>query len=403
MKRIFSLVVAVLLVFSLGACNKEQEVKELQMLWWSDGTEGAVMQTLLTQYETATGIKIELVEIPYADYEARLATMISGGESPALARVTEGHLNNFKNQIVSLKGVYDSNGFTNLFYNEANEVISLPMDITANGLFVNTELLAKYDVNYPKLGDPVWTWDEFEVEMNKLRAGVGSDVNFPGVFDPQAHRFFPMIYQHGTKIWNTPYSASNLTSTPAVKALTRLVDYYQGDLIDDAVFAGSNAAALFRTGAYGFHMSGNWNVSSYQDLDFDWEVVPMPKDANRATILGGKSMAAFKNSKAEKEATDFIAWLAKGENHDKFTGGVPYLTPRLGAEVDYGKFADEYAVFLDEIAATDASYVQDWLTQVMIPGMYPMINEAIRKAAAKEATPLEALQELEAKLKEAKK
>lgn len=403
MKRIFSLVVAVLLVFSLGACNKEQEVKELQMLWWSDGTEGAVMQTLLTQYETATGIKIELVEIPYADYEARLATMISGGESPALARVTEGHLNNFKNQIVSLKGVYDSNGFTNLFYNEANEVISLPMDITANGLFVNTELLAKYDVNYPKLGDPVWTWDEFEVEMNKLRAGVGSDVNFPGVFDPQAHRFFPMIYQHGTKIWNTPYSASNLTSAPAVKALTRLANFYQGDLIDDAVFAGSNAAALFRTGAYGFHMSGNWNVSSYQDLDFDWEVVPMPKDANRATILGGKSMAAFKNSKAEKEATDFIAWLAKGENHDKFTGGVPYLTPRLGANVDYGAFADNYAVFLDEIAATDASYVQDWLTQVMIPGMYPMINEAIRKAAAAEATPLEVLTELETLLKDTMK
>ena len=129
----------------------------------------------------------------------------------------------------------------------------------------------------------------------------------------------------------------------------------------------------------------------------------MPKDANRATILGGKSMAAFKNSKAEKEATDFIAWLAKGENHDKFTGGVPYLTPRLGANVDYGAFADNYAVFLDEIAATDASYVQDWLTQVMIPGMYPMINEAIRKAAAAEATPLEVLTELETLLKDTMK
>ena len=139
------------------------------------------------------------------------------------------------------------------------------------------------------------------------------------------------------------------------------------------------------------------------DLTFNWTVVPMPKEVNRATILGGKSIAAFMDSNAPTEAKKFITWLAKGENHDKFTGGVPYLTPRLGAEVDYGKFADEYAVFLDEIAATDASFVQDWLTQVMIPGMYPMINEAIRKAAAKEATPLEALQELEAKLKEAKK
>jgi alpha-1,4-digalacturonate transport system substrate-binding protein len=402
MKRILSLLLVVLFIFSFSACAK-QEPKELQMLWWSDGTEGQVMQTLLTEYETKTGVKIELVVIPYADYEARLATMISGGEAPALARVTEGHLNNFKGKILSLKGVYDSAGFTNLFYNDAKEVISLPMDITANGLFINVDLMTKYGVNYPKPGDDVWTWDQFETEVNKLRAGVGTDVNFPGVFDPQAHRFFPMVYQHGTKIWSAPYTTSNLTGAAAVKALTRLVNFYQNDLIDDAVFAGSTAAALFRTGAYGFHMSGNWNVSSYQDLTFNWTVVPMPKEANRATILGGKSIAAFMDSNAPTEAKKFITWLAKGENHDRFTGGVPYLTPRLGAEVDYGNFADEYAVFLDEIAATDASYVQDWLTQVMIPGMYPMINEAIRKAAAKEATPLEALQELEAKLKEAKK
>lgn len=402
MKRILSLLLVVLVIFSFSACTKA-EPKELQMLWWSDGTEGAVMKTLLTEYETKTGVKIELVEIPYADYEARLATMISGGEAPALARVTEGHLNNFKGKILSLKGVYDSAGFTNLFYNDAKEVISLPMDITANGLFINVDLMEKYGVNYPKPGDAIWTWDQFETEVNKLRAGVGTDVNFPGVFDPQAHRFFPMVYQHGTKIWKTPYTESNLTGTAAVKALTRLVSFYQNDLIDDAVFAGSAAAALFRTGAYGFHMSGNWNVSSYQDLTFDWTVVPMPKETNRATILGGKSIAAFMDSNAPTEAKKFITWLAKGENHDKFTGGVPYLTPRLGAEVDYGKFADEYEVFLDEIAATDASYVQDWLTQVMVPGMYPMINEAIRKAAAKEATPLEALKELETKLKDAKK
>jgi len=402
MKRILSLMLILLVISGFSACAK-QEPKELQMLWWSDGTEGAVMQTLLTEYETKTGVKIELVVIPYADYEARLATMISGGEAPALARVTEGHLNNFKGKIQSLKGVYDSTGFTNLFYNEANEVISLPMDITANGLFINVDLMEKYGVNYPKPGDAVWTWDQFETEVNKLRAGVGIDVNFPGVFDPQAHRFFPMVYQHGTKIWNTPYTASNLTGTAAVKALTRLVGFYESGLVDDAVYAGTTAASLFRTGAYGFHMSGNWNVSSYQDLTFEWTVVPMPKETNRATILGGKSIAAFMDSNAPKEAKKFIAWLAKGENHDRYTGGVPYLTPRLGAEVDYGNFKDEYAIFLDEIAATDASYVQDWLTQVMVPGMYPMINEAIRKAVAKEATPLEALQELETKLKDAKK
>lgn len=394
MKKVLVLGFTVLTVALLSACGGP---KELQLLWWSDGTEGQVMQELLDQYEEETGVIIELVEIPYGDYETRLRTMIRGDEAPALARVTEGHLNNFKDMILPLDDTITASNFTNLFYNDNDEVIGLPMDITANGLFVNLDILDAHNVNYPSIGES-WTWDEFEDEMDKLRGQSG--VSNPGVFDPQAHRFFPMVYQHGVTIWDTPYTSSNLTSDGAVKALTRLADYYSNGFIDDSVFAGSNAAGLFRTGAYGFHMSGNWNVSAYQDLDFNWTVVPMPTDSgDRATILGGKSLAAFEGSGLEDEALDFIAWMAEAEQHDHFTGGVPYLTPRLGAEVSYGDFQEPYAVFLDEIAATDARFVQDWLDQVMITGMYPVINQAIEDAAQGIKTPLEVLTELEAELK----
>jgi alpha-1,4-digalacturonate transport system substrate-binding protein len=170
--------------------------------------------------------------------------------------------------------------------------------------------MTKYGVNYPKPGDAIWTWDQFETEVNKLRAGVGTDVNFPGVFDPQAHRFFPMVYQHGTKIWSAPYTTSNLTGAAAVKALTRLVGFYETDLIDDAVFAGSTAAALFRTGAYGFHMSGNWNVSSYQDLTFNWTVVPMPKEAIvQRFLVVNPSLHLWIPTHRQKPKNSLLGWL----------------------------------------------------------------------------------------------
>jgi alpha-1,4-digalacturonate transport system substrate-binding protein len=403
MKKVLGLVFALLVVFVLVGCKEDD--KTLQMLWWSDGTEGAVMQTLLDQYEEEEGITIELVSIPYADYETRLATMISGGEAPALARVTEGHLNNFKAQIESLEGVYAKAGFTNLFFNTAGDVISLPMDITANGLFVNTDLTTKYGVNLPTLTD-VWTWAEFETEMNKLRAGIGAgddDVVAPGLFDHQAHRFMPLFYQHGVQLWNTPYSTSNLKSSQAVAALQMLMDFYDEGFLGSQTYVTKNSASLFRTGAYGFHMSGNWNVSGYQNLDFEWTVVPMPQGTNRDTILGGKSLAAFKNSGASAEAKEFIAWMAEAANHDAFTGGVPYLTPRLGSTVDYGTFDAEYAVFLSEIAATNQDYVADWLDQVMIPGMYPIINQFVEDAAnpARTKTALQLLTDLETALKAA--
>lgn len=397
MKKVLGFMFIIMTLVLLVGCNQEE--KTLQMLWWSDGTEGEVMQELLDQYEEEKGIVIELVSIPYNDYETRLATMISGGEAPALARVTEGHLNNFKEQIIPLDDVYDTDGYTNLFFNADGEVISLPMDITANGLFVNVDLLEANNVNYPELGDTVWTWEEFETEMNKLKGKTG--VTAPGVFDHQAHRFMAVFYQHGVELWDTPYTTSNLKSTQAVSALQMLMDFYDEGFLGSDTYVTKNSASLFRTGTYGFHVSGNWNVSGYQDLDFEWAVVPMPQGTNRATILGGKSLAAFQGSGTEKRAQDFIEWMAEGEQHDAYTGGVPYLTPRLGAEVDYGNFDTQYAVFLDEIAATDAKYVQDWLDQVMIPGMYPIINQLVEDAANPNntKTALELLTDLEEELK----
>lgn len=395
MKKVLLLFVAVLAIITLAGCK--QEAKTLQMLWWSDGTEGDVMQTLLDQYQTETGVTIELVPVAYNDYETRLATMISGGEAPALARVQEGMLNNWQDNIVSLDGVYDATGYTNLFYNHAGNVISLPMDITANGMYVNLDLLNANNISHPTLTD-VWTWDKFETEMSKLDGKTG--VTAPGLFDHQGHRYMELFYQNGMKFWNTPYSSSNWTSAKAQEVTNKIMGWYDSGFLPRDIYVTKNSASLFRTGQYGFYMSGNWNVSGFQDLPFNWAVVPMPYFTNRATILGGKSLAAFDGSGLEKEAKDFIAWMAEGAHHDAYTGGVPYLTPRLGATVNYGDFADQYAVFLDEIAATDQIYVADWLNQVMIPGMYPLINQFVEDAAnPNHGTALALLTQLDTDLK----
>ena len=395
MKKLVLLLALLMTTMTLVGCSGS---KTLQMLWWSDGTEGAVMQEILDDYEAETGVVIELVPIAYNDYEARLATMISGEEAPALARVTEGHLNNFKDDILALDDVYTTSNFTNLFFNTEGEVISLPMDITANGLFVNLDLVNEYGVVLPTVDD-VWTWDEFKTELDKLLGQP--DVANPAIFDHQGHRFMPIIYQTGNTIWDTAYSTSNLLEPEVVDAVQFVMDLYASGYLPRDAYTTKDSASLFRTGQYGFHLSGNWNVSNYQSLDFEWTVVPMPQGENRATILGGKSLAAFENSGLEQEAKDFIAWMAEPAQHDAYTGGVPYLTPRLGATVNYGDFTAEYTVFLNEIAATSDDYVQDWLSQVMIPGMYPIINSFVEKVALRQDTPTNLLTELEAALKAA--
>jgi alpha-1,4-digalacturonate transport system substrate-binding protein len=341
------------------------------------------MQTVLDDFKAETGIEVQLVVLAYDDYAAKLKTMIRGGEAPALIRATEGTVMEFKDFLVPLDDVYNADEYTNVFYNKDGQSIILPIDVTANGMFVNYDLFDKYGVVYPKMGDTPWTWAEFEAEMTKL---VGKDdVAFPGVFDNKAHRFMPMVYQFGGKMWETPFTASGLTSDAAVEALTTLQRMNTNGTLDPAVWAGSGKPnELFQTGKYGFHMSGNWFVAAYQELTFNWGVVPMPigngEGATRSTILGGKGVSAIMESGQEEEAKQFIAYLAKPEVHDKYTGGVPFLSPRLAADLDFGAFQNVYEVFQNEIASTPVENVLDWQKQVDIVGMYPVINAGIESA-----------------------
>lgn len=380
MKKLTVLLAVVLLlsaVLAFGGCSKKPN-EPLQMYWFSDGVEGDVMQGLLDEYKEETGVEIELVTLPYGDYETKLTTALRGGEAPALARVTEGTAAVVGEHLLALDDVYDTDAYTNTYLNSAGEVVSLPLDLTANGLFINADLCDMYDVNYPALGE-TWTWAEFETEMAKLMGKDG--VAFPGVFDNKAHRFMPMVYQHGGMLWGADYKDSTVNSKEAVEALTTLQRMNTNGTLDPAVWAGSaNPAELFRTGQYGFHVSGNWNVAGYQDLSFNWKVVPMPANATRSTILGGKGMVAFDGSGQEEWAKEFILWLSKGENHDRYTGGVPFLSPRLAAEVDFGGYQAAYEVFQDEISNTPVANVHDWAKQVAITGMYPIINKAVEDA-----------------------
>ena len=65
------------------------EGKTLEFMWFADGNETAAMRKVLDKYEELhPDIKVELVEVPYADLNEKLMMAITGGEAPALSRVT---------------------------------------------------------------------------------------------------------------------------------------------------------------------------------------------------------------------------------------------------------------------------------------------------------------------------
>ena len=155
----------------------------LQFMWFSDGSEGDVMQSIIEDFTAETGIEIELITVPYSDYESRISMMLQGGENPALARVTNpGYFADYAlnlNDIINMDDYLETSQIS--IVDQEGNAIAIPVDVTANGVILNKPLADKYDIEDPELGDDVWTWDEFIAEMSKLQGQ--DDVVYPGVYD----------------------------------------------------------------------------------------------------------------------------------------------------------------------------------------------------------------------------
>jgi alpha-1,4-digalacturonate transport system substrate-binding protein len=63
---------------------------ELRMMWYNDGNEGEVMQSLLDRFEAANpDISVKLDIVPYKSIIEGLPIQLAAGAGPDLARVTD--------------------------------------------------------------------------------------------------------------------------------------------------------------------------------------------------------------------------------------------------------------------------------------------------------------------------
>ncbi len=346
------------------AANK---TKTLDVVWFSDGKEGESFMRLAEKYmEEHKNIKIELIEVPYADLESKLKNMINGKEAPALARLT--NLGPFQNQLLDLsEHVSNKDAFVNSFgeglkFVYDNKILAAPMDVTANGLIYNKTAFDKAGVKVPETPDDVWTWDEWKEAMKTVMEKGG--VKYGLVFDKSPHRFTTLLYEAGGSMLTEDLKASNFNTPQTKRAVTFFKELHDEKIIPDSVWLGSeNPNNMFRTGQVAMHFAGSWMVANYKDeiTDFEWGVTYLPKEAQRSSVPGGKYLAAFQNTGVEKEAAEFIEWISKAENNAVYCTENSYLSQVKGNEklfYDYG--FELFSVFSNDLSSTGKQPGAEW-------------------------------------------
>ncbi|MBE3578614.1 MAG: sugar ABC transporter substrate-binding protein [Caldanaerobacter subterraneus] len=402
--KLLYIAVSLILVFALfvSGCSPKQQPETsqapsseqksepakkvtLDFVWFTDGVEGQVMKEIIADYQKEhPNVEINLIEVPYDDLEAKLKTMITGGKPPALARVTNpGAFASAALDLTPYLG--DKDQFMSQFLDGLKyycivegKLIAAPMEVTANGLIYNKTLFDKAGVKVPQSPDEVWTWDEFAKAIKEVKAKTGA--KYGVVWDPTPHRWTTLLYEFGGSIFNSDATDTNINKPEAVEALNYFKKLVDEDVVSKATWlGGENANNIFRSGTAAAHLSGSWMISNYRDTikNFEWGVTYLPKAKVRSSVLGAKFVMAFKNSGVEKEAGEFIKYLASKEVDDRYVKESLFLSPRKNPDVTYDFGTEFFKIFSNELAVSPPPASYDWSRQDIIPKFTSDLKEAI--------------------------
>ncbi|MFS0562978.1 sugar ABC transporter substrate-binding protein [Terribacillus sp. 179-K 1B1 HS] len=355
MKKCLFIVTFLVFTLLLSACSasSSSQDEKLQFYVSGDTVEGSALTTMSKKYTEETGVEIEVVDIPYADMGTKITNMIRSKDAPALARVT-GFNPVWNGQLLDLSDIAEKNNVnTDLGITVDGELIAPPLDLTAVGMFINTDLFDEAGVPYPTSEEEVWTWDEF---INSLETVLEkTDAKYGMVMDGSEHRLNAFLYQHGS---NGFYEENGefTTNDQTKDGIQKFADLNDNRIMPESVWtSGEDAASMFKSGLVAAYMSGSWQITDFSKniTDFAWKSVYMPYEDVRATNLGGNYLVAFDGSGQEEEAKAFIDWLYQKENYEELASLGGYLPVTDDAEIEYEVGEEAYTVYQNEIASSD--------------------------------------------------
>jgi multiple sugar transport system substrate-binding protein len=208
----------------------------------------------------------------------------------------------------------------------------LPRDVSTFVLYLNNDLLAEAGVADPRelAANGEWTWEAFLETAQAVRA-LGTD-----------------IYGYGANAWWGPYgtwmnaagggffnedrTACNLDSPESLAGLQFEQDLYQ--TYDVAVPYGEDSEPPYRAGKVAMFQNGRWATPGTRTVEFDWDVVELPKgpggDAGNWQFWGAYVVNA--NTAHPEEAWQLAQALTQAEVQAQISAMGTNIPSRVSQE-----------------------------------------------------------------------
>lgn len=288
-------------------------------------------------------IKVELMDIPSADYTAKLTTMLNGGSDLDAFWVKDSDTTKSladKGQLTDLTDLVAADGVDLAAFNGLAEnfkydgkQFALPVRTDYYVIYYNKAVFDAANVPYPSND---WTWAEFEEIAGKLTSGSGADKVY-GAFihtwqacvenwGVQDGKNTIMDYQTGYDFFKTPYEMA-----------IRMQDAGSIQSYGELKTGGIHYSGPFPQGTVGMLPMGTWFMATMiekinaGESSVEWGVatLPHPEGVPAGYTVGSTTpMAINAASKKQEAAWEFIKFVSGEGGADVYAkcGYIPAMS-----------------------------------------------------------------------------
>lgn len=374
--------------------QQQPEDKNLSYLYFTDGPDEQATRNLVKKFEDKTGAKVSLEIVPFANVEQQLQARLAGGNAPDVARLAA--LTPFKNDLLNLnetqKAALEGQFIdgANAITHNGDQLIAVPSDLTMNGPMINVEAFKKAGVEVPTKDKPWKSWDEMAAAAKKVKDA--NKTEYAIAMDVSGHRASTMFSQYGTTLFSADGKQVAWDETKGAAAIKQFNDLNQSGAMPKDLFIQSGskykgANEIFLAQQAPVYLSGNWQVAGFaKSAKFEWKAVPNPCQEQCGGFPGGKFMAAFKQSKRQKLAAEFVAFMNSRESQEQMSAEANFLPTRkdlISGGVKYTSRAEDMQVFLDDVSKTPQAAYGSAYSPAFSAGAKTIQNELAAVLAGK--------------------
>jgi multiple sugar transport system substrate-binding protein len=330
--------------------------------------EQAVYESVVRQYEADNpGVNVEIIATDPDQYSTSLQSSIAGNDAPDVFFVEQGSLMAYvdDNILLDISDLVEENevDLDNIWeygvnsYRYDGEVVgegplyALPKDVGPFALGYNKTMFEENGIELPDPETP-YTWDEFIEVGQELTEGdgqwaLGFNVNWA------IHSF---IWSNGADWLNEDATEVTVNTPEFAEALQYFVDMH---ITHELAPSTEQAETLdtyqrWMNGEIAFFPVGPWDMSTYNQLDFEYDLIPWPAGSTGepATYVGSLGIAVSSNTDHPEEALDLVTYLSADED------GQQQLVDGLIQIPNLVDVAEEWASDTESLPNNKAEFIE---------------------------------------------